>query len=45
MQETIEPCLIAHRQNNLEAQGPGCWQMTDGLRVSTDNHVTHMTRQ
>jgi hypothetical protein len=38
-------CAIAQRQNNVEAQGLGCRELPDELRLSIGNLVAHMTRQ
>jgi hypothetical protein len=45
LHETLQPCTIAKRHNNVEAQGLGCWKLPDELRPTADDLFAHVTRQ
>ena len=45
LHEILQPCAIAQRQNNVEAQGLGCREFPDQLRLAIGNRFAHMTRQ
>ena len=45
LQEILQPCAIAKRQNNVEEQGLGCREFPDQLRLPIGNRIAHMTRQ
>ena len=45
LQEIIQLCLIAQRQNNVDAHRLRCGKPLDELRLPVDSHFTHMTSQ
>ena len=45
LHKILQPCPIAQRQNNVEAQGLGCRKLSDELCLPVDNHIAHMARQ
>jgi hypothetical protein len=45
LHEGLQPCAIAQRQNDVEAQGLGCREPPDELRLPVGNLIAHMPRQ